>query len=42
MVTLGELEGTGGITKSVNCEMYISELYVKFLKVTSGSPQVSA
>lgn len=22
MVTLGELEGTGGITKSVNCEMY--------------------
>lgn len=22
MVTLGELEGTGGITKSLNCEMY--------------------
>lgn len=22
MVTLGELEGTGGITESVNCEMY--------------------
>ncbi|WNK74563.1 hypothetical protein [Klebsiella phage PCCM_KpP1172] len=22
MVTLSELEGTGGITKSVNCEMY--------------------
>lgn len=22
MVTLGELEGTRGITKSVNCEMY--------------------
>ncbi|WEU80162.1 hypothetical protein NSUAAKTH_0058 [Klebsiella phage Oda] len=21
MVTLGELEGTGGITKSVNCEI---------------------